>query len=331
MKSFLMLFVLLLAMPGAVRAQAAAGPPAGAALMHRIDARSPQGLRDLFRHTDQPLPLVSAHRGGPQPGYPENCLATFENTLLHTFAIMEVDPRYTKDGQIVLHHDDTLGRTTTGRGKVSDFTLAELKALRLKDSAGNATEYQIPTLDEALEWARGKTVLVLDQKDVPAAERVKKVAQHKAESYTILIVYSFSDARGVYRLNPNVMMEVMVPSRAKAEEFDALGVPWANVVPFVGHTPPDDPALYEYIHCKGASCLIGTSRSLDRKVLTGQVADIGALEAGYRALLQRGADLIETDIPTLLGPLLYSKVTLPAAKAPYLHVPKPAPARRADL
>lgn len=131
-KSFLMLFVLLLAMPGAVCAQAAAGPPAGAALMHRIDARSPQGLRDLFRHTDQPLPLVSAHRGGPQPGYPENCLATFENTLHHTFAIMEVDPRYTKDGQIVLHHDDTLGRTTTGRGKVSDFTLAELKALRLK-------------------------------------------------------------------------------------------------------------------------------------------------------------------------------------------------------
>ncbi len=318
-KPFLMLVALLLAIPTAVRAQGTTETPPDAAPMHRIDAASPQGLRDLFRHTDQPLPLVSAHRGGPEQGYPENCLATFENTLRHTFAIMEVDPRYTRDGQIVLHHDDTLGRTTTGRGKVSDFTLAELKELRLKDPAGNVTEYQIPTLDEALEWARGKTVLVLDQKDVPAAERVKKIAQHQAESYTILIVYSFSDARAVYRLNPNVMMEVMIPSRAKAEEFDALGVPWANVVPFVGHTPPDDPALYEYIHRKGASCLIGTSRNLDRKVLTGQVADIGALEADYRAFLQRGADLIETDIPTLLGPLLYSKTTLPAAKAPYLH------------
>ncbi len=231
---------------------------------------------------------------------------------------MEVDP-YTRDGQIVLHHDDTCAAPRPAAARSPTSRSAELKELRLKDPAGNVTEYQIPHARRGPEWARGKTVLVLDQKDVPAAERVKKIAQHQAESYTILIVYSFSDARAVYRLNPNVMMEVMIPSRAKAEEFDALGVPWANVVPFVGHTPPDDPALYEYIHRKGASCLIGTSRNLDRKVLTGQVADIGALEADYRAFLQRGADLIETDIPTLLGPLLYSKTTLPAAKAPYLH------------
>ena len=43
----------------------------------------------------------SEEDGGPQAGFPENCIPTFENTLRHTFALLEVDPRYTKDGEIV--------------------------------------------------------------------------------------------------------------------------------------------------------------------------------------------------------------------------------------
>src|SRR4029453_8368068 len=151
--------------------------------------------KNLFKYTREPLPLVSAHRGGPALGFPENCLATFENTLQHTFAMLEIDPRFAKDGAIVVHHDANLERTTTGKGRVADFTLPELKTLRLKDPAGNVTEHQIPTLDEVLEWARGKTILLLDQKDVPVAARVKRIEDHKAESYALLIVYSFKDAQ----------------------------------------------------------------------------------------------------------------------------------------
>src|SRR5437868_4716332 len=157
--------------------------------------------------------------------------------------MLEIDPRYAKDGAIIVHHDPRLERTTTGNGLVGDFTLQELKQLRLKDPAGNATEFRIPTLDEALEWARGKTILVLDQKDVPVAARVKKVEEHKAEAYAMLIVYSFQDARACYALNPKIMMEVMIPSREKIAEFNQTGVPWRNVVAFVGHTPPEDAAL----------------------------------------------------------------------------------------
>ena len=82
--------------------------------LHIIDPKTPRGLRELFRYTGDPLHLVSAHRGGAQKGFPENCIATFEDTLENTYAIMEIDPRYTKDGEIVVHHDDTLARTTTG-------------------------------------------------------------------------------------------------------------------------------------------------------------------------------------------------------------------------
>lgn len=287
--------------------------------VHRIDAKTPQGLMKLLAYTGETVPVVSGHRGGTAVGFPENCIATFEHTLGHTFAMLEIDPRYAKDGAIVVHHDPSLERTTTGKGLVADHTLGDLKQLRLKDIAGNVTEYGIPTLDEVLEWARGKAVLVLDQKDVPVAARVKKIEEHKAEAYAMLIVMNIKDVQACYALNPNIMMEVMIPNREKFVEFDKLGVPWANVVAFVGHVPPEDKGLYETIHAKGACCMIGTSRNLDRQVNSGQVADIKQLEPGYRAFLGRGADLIETDIPAQLGPLLYGTLSIPPSKAEYLH------------
>lgn len=287
--------------------------------LHRIDPQTPQGLQRLFSPTGEALPLVSAHRGGPRKGFPENCLATFEETLRHTFAIMEIDPRYTKDGAIVLHHDPTLERTTTGRGRVVDFTLAELEQLKLKDTEGNVTHFAMPTLDEALEWARGKAILVLDQKDVPVAARVRKIVEHKAEAYAMVIVNSFKDARACHGMNASIMMEAMIPSLEKAEQFGQLGIPWRNVVAFVGHTPPEDEALYEFIHREGACCMVGTSRNLDRKYSSRHMNGIKLLEPDYRAILRRGADLIETDIPADLGRMLFSSSLAPTSKRGYFH------------
>jgi glycerophosphoryl diester phosphodiesterase len=188
----------LLALSVAASAQEPRTAAQQSAPLHRIDPRTPEGLQSVFNHASGPLPLVSAHRGGAGRNYPENCIATFENTLRHTFALLEIDPRVARDGKIILHHDATLDRTTTGTGRVADLTLAELQQLRLRDTEGKVTEFQIPTLDEALEWARGKTVLVLDQKDVPLAARVKKIEEHKAEAYAMLIVYSYADAKACF-------------------------------------------------------------------------------------------------------------------------------------
>jgi glycerophosphoryl diester phosphodiesterase len=297
------------------------GASVSLAQLHRIDPQTSQGLQELFKPNGEALPFVSAHRGGPLKNIPENSIAAFENTLKHTYGIMELDPRYTKDGAMVVHHDPTLNRTTTGKGPVANQTLAELKQLRLKDPDGNATNFQIPTLDEVLEWARGKTILILDQKDVPMAERVKKIIEHKAEGYAMVIVYSFKEARACYALNTNIMMEVMIPNAAKAAEFEQTGVPWRNVVAFVGHTPPQDAALFGLLHQKGASCILGTSRNLDRNYTAKPEAGIKTLEKDYRALLQQGADILETDIPTNLGPLLYGSASVPVSKKQFFHAP----------
>ncbi len=287
--------------------------------VHALAPATPQQLQELFKYTGEPLPLVSAHRGGAQQGLPENCLATFENTVRHTFAALEIDPRSTKDGAIVLHHDARLERTTTGTGRVADHTLDELRALRLKDPSGAVADHRIPTLDEALQWARGKAILVLDQKDVPLAVRVKKIEEHHAESYAMLIVYSFADVQACYALNPNITMEVMIPTRAQFARFEQLGVPWRNVVAFVGHVAQPDREACDLIHSRGAMTIVGTSGTLDRRFLDGDTSDLRTLEPAYRTLLREGVDILETDIPAPLAPILFDGVRPPPSKAQFFH------------
>ncbi|WP_168567086.1 glycerophosphodiester phosphodiesterase family protein [Crateriforma spongiae] len=295
--------------------------PHSAAVMHRISAETPRQLRELFRYTGHRLPVVSAHRGGAASGYPENCIATFEHTLSKCFALLEIDPRMTKDGEVIVHHDATLDRTTTGTGKVVEKTLSELKQYRLKDIDGVVTNHVIPTLDEVLHWAKGKTVLVLDQKDVPLETRVNIITKHHAESYAMMIVGSLKDVRACHAMNPDIMMEVMIPSHEKLKAFDASGVPWENVIAFLGHQPPTDPSLYEAVHQKGTLAMVGTSRNLDRQFFTRAVADDESLRRDYRQLLRRGADMIETDLPREIGPLLYTDhPAVPTSKRPLMMV-----------
>jgi len=304
--------VLLFALSAAIAEEPSAG-------LHAVDARTPQGLRELFAFDGDALPLLSAHRGGAAKGFPENCIATFEHTLRHCWSMLEIDLRYTKDHVLVLNHDPTLERTTNGTGRVADYTLEELKRLRLKDREGNLTEYRMPTLDEAMEWARGKTILVLDKKDVPVPDVVRKIEEHHAEAYAMLMAYNFAEVAACHALNRNIMMEIMVGNRERLAAFEKTGVPWRNVIVFVGHTPPQEAGLCDLIHAKGARCMGGTSRNIDRRFLRGQASSMESLEPDYRALLKMGVDVIETDIPRQVGPLLYAGRPVPASKTKYFR------------
>ena len=129
---------------------------------HYITVKNSRDLQAYFRYApDRPI-VISGHRGGMLDGYPENCIESFEKTLSYMESFFEIDPRLTKDGIIVLMHDETIDRTTTGKGKVSDYTYAELQQFNLVDRNGNVTAFKIPTLKECLEWSKGKTILNLD-------------------------------------------------------------------------------------------------------------------------------------------------------------------------
>jgi glycerophosphoryl diester phosphodiesterase len=101
-----------------------------------------------------PLPGIDevkliAHRGY-HVEVPENSLASLQAAMDLGIAGGEVDLRTSKDGHLVLMHDSTLERTTTGKGRVDQYLLSDLKKLHLEHKKNGVSKERIPTLEEAL-------------------------------------------------------------------------------------------------------------------------------------------------------------------------------------
>lgn len=126
---------------------------------HRNDADDI--LKCLYDPADERI-QICAHRGVSEK-LPENGIGNLLRSIDHGFDIIEIDLSVTKDGAIILMHDKTLDRTTTGKGLVSEHTLKEIKSLYLRDIDGNVTGEKVPTLEEVLELAGGKVLLQMDK------------------------------------------------------------------------------------------------------------------------------------------------------------------------
>jgi len=117
--------------------------------------------------------FVVSHRGDWHSA-PENSLAAIQRCIEMGVDLLEIDIRTTRDGKYVLMHDKDLDRMTDGTGKVSHYSLEELRKLRLRDHSGKLTEERICTLQEALETSRGKILVYLDkcEHDIPNVFRI---------------------------------------------------------------------------------------------------------------------------------------------------------------
>jgi len=257
-----------------------------------ISLDSTKALHEFFRFKEGNPIIISGHRGGMVEGFPENSIATFENTLRHTPAFYEIDPRLTKDSIIVLMHDATLDRTTTGTGKVSDYTWEELKKFRLKDPQGNVTEFGIPSLAEVIEWARGKTILNLDKKDVPFEMTAAIIKEHKAEAFMMLTVHSPEEVRFYLDKNPNSMFSAHILTPEMFDRYDKAGIPWSQIMAYIGpNVKPENQKMYALLHSKGVKCMISAASTYDKLTTTNERAE------AYRKIALDGADIIETDLP----------------------------------
>ena len=108
--------------------------------------------------------IVVSHRADWR-NFPENSLEAIQSAIDMGVDAVELDLQRTKDGVLILMHDEWLDRTTTGKGKVSDWTLDSIRTLRLKNGCGIKTIYKVPTLEEALMLVKGKIMVNLDKAD----------------------------------------------------------------------------------------------------------------------------------------------------------------------
>ncbi|HWB92920.1 MAG TPA: glycerophosphodiester phosphodiesterase family protein [Puia sp.] len=248
-------------------------------------------FQSYFHYVPGHKPIISGHRGGTTTGYPENCIATCENTLRHTPAFFEIDPRLTKDSVIVVMHDATLDRTTTGTGKVSDYTYAQLQQFRLKDPQGHVTGFKIPTLKEMLLWSKGKTVLNLDHKDVPL-EMTAKLLKECGNEMVMLTVHNAQQAKFYVDDDPDHMLSAWVLDRKAFDELAKAGIPWKNLIAYIGPTnKPENKQLFDLLHARGVMCMISAASSYDK------LGNPAERDAHYRETFARGADILESDLP----------------------------------
>jgi len=122
-------------------------------------------IREKLINRDQSSVLVVAHRGDWR-NFPENSLEAIDNAIKMGVDIVELDVKRTKDGELILMHDRTLDRTTTGKGLVSELTIDSIRKLKLKNGCNIRTIHKVPTLEEALLHAKGKIMINLDQADL---------------------------------------------------------------------------------------------------------------------------------------------------------------------
>lgn len=253
---------------------------------------------DCLRTTN--ATAVSAHRGGPQPGFAENSLEAFDATTAEAFVMLEVDVGRTRDGTLVLMHDDTVDRTTDGEGAVRSLTLAQFQALRLRDDAGDVLDAHPPTLRQALNWAERRAILELDVKRGVSYEDVaREVRDAGAMHRVIVITYSIDGAARLARVAPEAMIYTTITDARDLDMLEQRGVELSHVVAWLGDDQLDRDLLAA-INARGVEARWGL---FDRQSNFAAAAEAGvesiavnSPEAAYRAI--DAADGVDGFAPT---------------------------------
>lgn len=121
-------------------------------------------LRQHLMDRDTSYVMVVAHRGD-WCYQPENSIAAIEHAISIGADIVEVDLQMTKDSILILMHDNTLDRTTTGKGLVADMPMDQIRRLYLKSGCDIRTTHRVPTLEEAMMAVKGRVLINLDKAD----------------------------------------------------------------------------------------------------------------------------------------------------------------------
>jgi len=262
-------------------------------------------------HEEASQTLISAHRGGPEPGLPENSIEAMDAVLTAIPAIMEVDVAQSPDGVHYLMHDRTLDRTTTGSGGVSDTPWSEVEQLKLVDEAGWVTPYSVPTLLAALEWAKGKTVLQIDfKRTADYAEVIAMIREAGMQDNVILIAYSIGQASRLNELAPEMLLSVSIDDLEDLLALRTADIPDDRMVAFTGTRLPR-PDLYDELDGENIEVILGTlGRSPDS---IDNVIDRFGTDERYAELGEGGVDILATDRPREAAQALAAAKRLPIA------------------
>lgn len=259
--------------------------------------------------------VVACHRGDWR-NYPENSIPAIESIIRMGADIMELDLKLTKDSVLVLSHDWTIDRCTTGKGRVSDYTLDELKQFRLRRAHGVATDsLHICTLREALECCKDRICVNVDQ-GYEYYDMVLAITEELGVTDQILIkgkhsVASVAEKMAAHEHNmmymPIIDIQKEQGQKLFQEYMDTKTVPLAYEVCWKKLTPEVSDCFKKVVE-SGSKLWVNTIWGS----LCGYLDDDKALDCGdpaevYDQVIALGASMIQTDRPEQLLDYLRKK------------------------
>jgi len=256
-------------------------PPADESLALPFDGIDLAELLDCTR--ENRATLLQAHRAGGRPGAAENSIAAIEASLADGALFLEIDVTRAADGVLILMHDDTLDRTTTGTGPVASRTHAELSRLTLVDAAGTDTGEPVPALDAALGMLAGRGIAQIDRKrSVSFDEIATAVEANDATDRVVIITYTVEEAIAVHKRLPQVMISTGIGSPDDVAKLREAGVDMSRISAWLG-LGSGEPELDAVLARLGIETSYGDFRA-ERS---------GA--ADYRAMADNGAEVLSVD------------------------------------
>jgi glycerophosphoryl diester phosphodiesterase len=189
-------------------------------------------------------------------------------------------------------HDATLNRTTNAEGKLADYTWNELQQFNLVDHKGKATAYKIPSLEHVIEWARGKTILNLDKKDVPLEMTADLLEKTDALAHVMLTVHHPSEARYYLNRNKDFMFSAFIRTKEEFEVYESEKIPWKQDMAYVGPLSKlENRELYDMLHKRGVMVMVSAASSYDK------LENSEERTKAYTKVFEDGADVLESDLP----------------------------------
>jgi len=231
--------------------------------------------------------MLIAHRGVRKLA-PENTLPAIEKAVEMKLEFVEIDVRATSDGRLVLMHDPDVDRSTDGTGFVHDLTFDQIRSFDAGVREGPDFEgTQVPSLEEALSAARGRTQLYVHWKDAAPEALASEIARLHAWD-SVVVLGSAKNAAALMRLDPCIRVTVDIYTEPVLREV----LRWA-VKPMA--VSPDIDSLNAGIvrDCHAAGVMVfadmhGPDESCD----------------DVRRALELGVDAVQTDNPDIIAECL---------------------------
>ncbi len=169
-------------------------------------------------------PVWTAHRGYSTK-FPENSLAACLGGYEAGADCIEIDVHLSSDGVVMVMHDDSIDRTTNGKGKIASMTSQQLQQYKLKYKNGTLSEEHIPTFEEILQAFQGKDVKFLceiksGQADLPR-KCVELIKKYNMENQVVFISF-YANQLTSAKQYMNVTTGYLISAAGFAEENDTL-------------------------------------------------------------------------------------------------------------